>query len=44
MARPLVKPKPRLLCNALRSSTGAKVSFVVSATLAGPLAIGAFVI
>ncbi|HEY6275379.1 MAG TPA: hypothetical protein VIX86_03530 [Streptosporangiaceae bacterium] len=44
MARLLVQLKLRLLRNALRSSTAAKVSFVVSSTVACLLAIGTFVV
>lgn len=44
MAWLLVRLKLRLLRNALRSSTAAKVSFIVSTTLAGVLAAGAFVV
>ena len=44
MAWLLVQLKLRLLRNALRSSTAAKVSFIVSTTLAGVLAAGAFVV
>jgi ABC-2 type transport system permease protein len=44
MARLLVQLKLRLLRNALRSSTAAKVSFVVSTSLACVLAAGAFVV
>ncbi|MGA3150810.1 MAG: hypothetical protein ACLPN6_18775 [Streptosporangiaceae bacterium] len=44
MARLLVQLKLRLLRNALRSSTAAKVSFVVSTTLACVLAAGVFVV
>ena len=44
MAWLLVQLKLRLLRNALRSSTAAKVSFVVSTTLACVLAVGAFVV
>ena len=42
MARLLVQLKLRLLRNALRASTGAKVSFVISTTLACLLAIATF--
>jgi ABC-2 type transport system permease protein len=42
MARLLVQLKLRLLGNALRSSTAAKVSFVVSTTFACLVAIGVF--
>ncbi len=44
MAWLLVQLKLRLLRNALRSSTAAKISFIVSTTLAGVLAAGAFVV
>jgi ABC-2 type transport system permease protein len=44
MARLLAQLKLRLLRNALRSSTAAKVSFVLSTTLACLLAVGAFVV
>jgi ABC-2 type transport system permease protein len=44
MARILVQLKLRLLRNALRASTGAKVSFVVSTTLACLLAAGTFAV
>jgi hypothetical protein len=44
MARILVQLKLRLLRNALRSSTSAKVSFLVSTTFAVLAAIGAFVV
>src|SRR5262249_57435203 len=44
MARRLVQLKLRLLTNALRSSTGAKVSFITSVVFAVLLAIGTFVI
>jgi ABC-2 type transport system permease protein len=44
MARLLVALKLRLLRNALRSSTSARVSFLFSTTLAGLVAIGAFVV
>ena len=43
MARLFVQLKLRLLVNALRSSTPAKVSFIVSTTLACVLAVGTFV-
>jgi ABC-2 type transport system permease protein len=42
MARLLVQLKLRLLTNALRSSTGAKISFIASTVLAVLLAIGTF--
>jgi ABC-2 type transport system permease protein len=42
VARLLVRLKLRLLANALRSSTPAKVSFIVSTILAGLVAIAAF--
>ncbi len=42
MARVLVQLKLRLLINALRSSTRAKSSFIISTTGAGLLAIGTF--
>jgi ABC-2 type transport system permease protein len=42
VARLLVQLKLRLLRNALRSSTQAKVSFVVSTTFAGLVAVGTF--
>jgi ABC-2 type transport system permease protein len=42
MARLLVQLKLRQLTNALRSSTGAKVSFIISTTFAVLVAIGAF--
>jgi ABC-2 type transport system permease protein len=44
VARLLVQLKLRLLTNALRSSTGAKVSFITSLVFAVLLAIGTFVI
>jgi ABC-2 type transport system permease protein len=44
MARLLVQLKLRLLRNALRSSTPAKVSFLISTTCAALVAIGAFVV
>ena len=44
MARLLVQLKLRLLTNALRSSTGAKVSFITSLVFAVLLAIGTFVV
>ena len=44
MAGLLVRLKLRLLTNALRSSPVAKVSFIISATLACVLAVGAFVV
>jgi ABC-2 type transport system permease protein len=44
MARLLVQLKLRLLTNALRSSTGAKVSFIISTIFAVLVAIGTFVI
>jgi ABC-2 type transport system permease protein len=44
VARLLVQLKLRLLTNALRSSTGAKISFIVSTVFAVLLAIGTFVI
>jgi hypothetical protein len=44
MARLLVQLKLRLLLNALRSSTTAKVSFIVSTTFAVLLAIGTFLV
>ena len=44
MAWLLVQLKLRLLLNALRSSTAARVSFVVSTALACLLAVGAFVV
>ena len=44
MARLLVQLKLRLLLNALRASTGAKVGFVVSTVFAVLVAIGAFVV
>ena len=43
MARLLVQLKLRLLRNALRSSTSAKVSFIVSTIFAGLVAVGTFV-
>jgi ABC-2 type transport system permease protein len=43
MARLLVQLKLRLLRNALRSSTGAKVSFIMSTTFACLFAIGIFI-
>jgi len=43
MARLLVQLKLRLLTNALRSSTAAKVSFIISTTFAVLVAVGAFV-
>ena len=42
MARLLVQLKLRLLRNALRASTGAKVAFVLSTTLAALVAGGIF--
>src|SRR6516225_6866767 len=42
MARLLVELKLRMVANALRSSTAAKVSFVVSTTFAVLVAIGTF--
>jgi ABC-2 type transport system permease protein len=44
MARLLVALKLRLLRNALRASTPAKISFISSTILAGLVAIGAFVV
>jgi ABC-2 type transport system permease protein len=44
MARILVQLKLRLLRNALHSSTSAKVSFILSTTIAVLVAIGAFVL
>jgi ABC-2 type transport system permease protein len=44
MARLLVQLKLRLLTNALRSSTGTKISFIVSVIFAVLVAIGTFVI
>ena len=44
MARLLVQLKLRLLRNALRSSTGAKVGFIVSTFWAGLVAAGTFVL
>jgi ABC-2 type transport system permease protein len=44
MARLLVQLKLRLLTNALRSSTGAKISFIVSTIFAVLLAIGTFAV
>jgi len=44
VARLLVQLKLRLLRNALRSTTAAKISFVVSTTFAVLLAIGAFIV
>ncbi len=44
MARLLVQLKLRLLRNALRSSTAAKVSFLVSTAFACLLAVGLFVV
>jgi ABC-2 type transport system permease protein len=44
VARLLVQLKLRLLLNALRSSTAAKVSFLVSTAFACLLAVGAFVV
>jgi ABC-2 type transport system permease protein len=44
MAWLFVQLKLRLLRNALRSSTPAKVSFILSTTVAGLLAVGAFVV
>ncbi len=44
MARLLVQLKLRLLRNALRSSTAAKISFLVSTTLAALAAIGVFLV
>ena len=43
MARLLVQLKLRLLRNALRSSTQAKVSFIISTIFAGLVAVGTFV-
>ena len=42
MARLLVQLKLRLLRNALRSSTGAKVAFILSTIFAGLVAAGTF--
>jgi ABC-2 type transport system permease protein len=42
MARLLVQLKLRLVLNALRSSTAARVSFLVSTTCAGLVAVGTF--
>ncbi len=42
MARLLVQLKLRLLLNALRSSSAAKISFIVSTTFAALLAVGTF--
>lgn len=44
MARLLIQLKLRLLTNALRASTAAKVSFIVSTTFAVLVAVGTFVI
>ena len=44
MARLLVQLKLRLLTNALRSSTGAKISFIVSTIFAVLVAIGTFAV
>ena len=44
MARLLVQLKLRLLTNALRSSTGAKISFITSLVFAVLLAIGTFAV
>ncbi len=44
MARLLVQLKVRMLLNALRASTRAKVSFIISTICAGLLAIGIFLI
>jgi ABC-2 type transport system permease protein len=44
VARLLIQLKLRLLRNALRSTTAARISFVSSTILAGVLAIGAFLI
>jgi ABC-2 type transport system permease protein len=44
MARLLVQLKLRLLVNALRSSTAAKVSFLFSTAFAGLTAVGAFTV
>ena len=44
MARLLIQLKLRLLRNALRASTAAKVSFVISTILACLLAVGTFVV
>ena len=44
MARLLVQLKLRLLTNALRSSRGAKISFIISTVFAVLVAIGTFVI
>jgi ABC-2 type transport system permease protein len=43
VARLLVQLKLRLLRNALRSSTAAKVSFILSTIFAGLVAVGTFV-
>jgi len=43
MAWLLVQLKLRLLRNALRSSTGAKISFILSTIFAGLFAVGAFI-
>jgi len=44
MARLLVQLKLRLVRNALRSSTGAKLGFIFSTILAGLVAVGTFVL
>jgi ABC-2 type transport system permease protein len=44
MARLLVQLKLRLLRNALRASTGAKVGFIVSTILAGAVAVVIFIV
>ena len=44
MARLLIQLKLRILVNALRASTRAKVSFIISTIFAGLLAISAFLI
>ena len=44
MARLLVQLKLRLLGNALRSSTGAKMGFITSTIFAGLVAVGTFVL
>jgi ABC-2 type transport system permease protein len=44
VARLLVQLKLRLLRNALRSSTAGKISFILSTTVAGLVAIGCFIV
>jgi ABC-2 type transport system permease protein len=44
MARLLIQLKLRLLRNALRASTGAKVAFILSTILAAVVAVGVFIV